>query len=103
MKKRIPLDPASPEFIEAMVQHVRSLTREQLQASLDWRPEGATETWRLSRNGASADPDGADCASQEPPLGAEGHPDAREEPPTAPGEPMARGRGGGGGGSPRRR
>jgi hypothetical protein len=48
-------DPTSPEFIEAMRQRVRQMTREELLEELAWRPEGVEETWRLARDGASAD------------------------------------------------
>ncbi len=52
--KRKRWNPADPEIVEAMVRRVRTMPREEILERLAWRPEGAEETWMLSRNGAAA-------------------------------------------------
>ena len=43
-------DPTSQEFIDDMIQHVRTMSREELLESLAWYPEGVEQTWRLAKD-----------------------------------------------------
>jgi hypothetical protein len=58
------LKPKSRELQEAILDRIRSMTREELIEAMAYRPEGAVETWRMQRlpeqepcNGAEPVPD----------------------------------------------
>lgn len=40
-------DPEAPEVLEAILERIRSMTREELIEALYWKPENAEETWRM--------------------------------------------------------
>jgi hypothetical protein len=44
------LDPESPEVIEAILDRIRAMTREEWIRELSWRPEGAVETYRTRQH-----------------------------------------------------
>lgn len=39
-------DPEAPEVLQAVLEHIHGMTREEWQAELAWRPPGARPTWR---------------------------------------------------------
>jgi hypothetical protein len=49
-------DPEAPEVLEAVLQEIRGMTREEWQEELAWRPEGVRETWRTQRTQGSTFP-----------------------------------------------
>ena len=42
-------DPEAPEVLEAVLQRIRGMTRDEWLQELAWRPEGVEETWRMQR------------------------------------------------------
>ncbi len=48
MARRYP-DPEAPEVLEAVLQRIRGMTRDEWLQELAWRPEGVEETWRMQR------------------------------------------------------
>jgi hypothetical protein len=48
MARKYP-DPEAPEVLEAVLERMRRMTREDWIKELAWRPEGVEETWRMQR------------------------------------------------------
>jgi hypothetical protein len=48
-------DPRDPELLEAILERIRAMTREEWIRELNWRPEGATETFRTARRTENGD------------------------------------------------
>ena len=42
-------DPEAPEVLEAVLERMRRMTREEWIEELAWCPEGVEETWRMQR------------------------------------------------------
>jgi hypothetical protein len=40
-------DPEAPEVLEAVIERIRRMTRDEWVQELAWHPEGAQETWRM--------------------------------------------------------
>jgi len=67
MKKRN-LAPNSPEVTQAVLEDIRKMSREELLAELNWRPEGVPETWRNENGASGREPgNGASRAGRETP------------------------------------
>jgi hypothetical protein len=42
-------DPEAPEVLEAVLERIRRMTRDEWLQELAWHPEGVEETWRMQR------------------------------------------------------
>ena len=68
-------DPEAPEVLEAVLQEIRSMTREEWQAELAWQPEGVRETWRTQRTQANTPPHRPGIAPRKGDVGRPSKPD----------------------------
>jgi hypothetical protein len=58
-------DPEAPEVLEAVIEHLRRMTRDEWVRELAWRPDGVQETWRMRLVPGTGWPEGVSLRPEE--------------------------------------